>query len=181
MSPGISANIMMWNCLQMPGIRKAVCAFSMTMTSPEWTLVREVSMEAYEQVIGLVRQTVAIIAGVIFLVALAIYEFWLKKFMRQFNTLLDGIVRMGTGELDPIAAEPFTIDEFETMHQEIDRTSLALNHQMDTIRRMEREQMAQENKIKEQERIVQELTTAKEIQRSALPHIFPPFPERNVW
>ncbi len=47
--------------------------------------------------------------------------------------------------------------------------------------RMEREQMEQENKIKEQERIVQELTTAKEIQRSALPHIFPPFPERNVW
>ena len=65
------------------------------------------------------------------------------------------------------------------MHQEIDRTSLALNHQMDTIRRMEREQMEQENKIKEQERIVQELITAREIQRSALPHIFPPFPERE--
>ncbi len=157
----------------------SVCAFSMTMTSPEWTLVREVSMEAYEQVIRLVRQRVAIIAGVIFLVGLAIYEFWLKKFMRQFNTLLNGIVRMGKGELDPIAADPFTINEFETMHQEIDRTSLALNHQMDTIRRMEREQMEQENKIKEQERIVQELTTAKEIQRSALPHIFPPFPERK--
>lgn len=65
------------------------------------------------------------------------------------------------------------------MHLEIDRTSLALNHQMDTIRRMEREQMEQENKIKEQERIVQELITAREIQRSALPHIFPPFPERE--
>ena len=158
---------------------RSFCAFSRTMTSPEWTLVREVSMDGYERVIRGVRRSVAVIAVAVFLIAMAIYRFWLKKFMGQFNTLLNGIVRMGEGELEPIASGPFTISEFETMHQEIDRTSLALNHQMDTIRRMEREQMEQENKIKEQERIVQELITAREIQRSALPHIFPPFPERE--
>ena len=65
------------------------------------------------------------------------------------------------------------------MQNEIDRTSLALNRQMDTIRRMEREQMEQENLVREQERIAKELTTAREIQRSVLPHIFPPFPDRS--
>ena len=156
-----------------------VCAFSMTMKSPDWTLVREVSMANYEQVIHRVRTTVCLIAGLVFLIALALYRLWLKKFMRQFNTLLKGIIRMGEGELQPVVSAPFTIGEFETMQREIDRTSLALNHQMDTIRRMEREQMEQENMIKEQERIVKELSTARQIQRSVLPHIFPPFPERK--
>jgi sigma-B regulation protein RsbU (phosphoserine phosphatase) len=104
---------------------------------------------------------------------------WLKKFMLQFNLLLKGIIRMGEGELQPIDSAPFTIGEFEIMQQEIDRTSLALNNQMDTIRRMEREQMEQENMLKEQERIVKELSTARQIQRSVLPHIFPPFPDRK--
>ena len=156
-----------------------VSAFSMTMTSPAWTLVREVSMESYEQVIRRVRSTVCLIAGVVFLIALAIYRLWLKKFMRQFNTLLNGIIRMGEGDLEPVASEPFSIGEFEIMQQEIDRTGLALNRQMDTIRRMERERMEQENMIREQERIVKELSTARQIQRSVLPHIFPPFPERK--
>ena len=156
-----------------------VCSFSMTMPSPDWTIVREVSMENYEQVIKRVRGVIVGLAGVVFLIALAFYQLWLKKFMGQFNTLLNGIVRMGKGELEPVAAEPFSIGEFEIMQQEIDRTSLALNRQMDTIRLMERERMEQENMIKEQERIVKELSTARQIQRSVLPHIFPPFPERK--
>ena len=156
-----------------------VCAFSMTMNSPDWTIVREVSMENYEQVIRRVRSVVGITAAVVFLIALAFYQLWLKKFMGQFNTLLNGIVRMGKGELEPVAAEPFSISEFEIMHQEIDRTSLALNRQMDTIRRMERDRMERENMIKEQERIVKELSTARQIQRSVLPDIFPPFPDRK--
>ena len=156
-----------------------VCAFSMTMNSPDWTIVREVSMENYEQVIRRVRSVVGITAAVVFLIALAFYQLWLKKFMGQFNTLLNGIVRMGKGELEPVAAQPFSISEFEIMQQEIDRTSLALNRQMDTIRRMERDRMERENMIKEQERIVKELSTARQIQRSVLPHIFPPFPDRK--
>ena len=156
-----------------------VCSFSMTMPSPDWTIVREVSMENYEQVIKRVQGVIVGLAGVVFLIALAFYQLWLKKFMGQFNTLLNGIVRMGKGELEPVAAEPFSISEFEIMHQEIDRTSLALNRQMDTIRRMERDRMERENMIKEQERIVKELSTARQIQRSVLPHIFPPFPDRK--
>ena len=136
-------------------------------------------MENYEQVIRRVRSVVGITAAVVFLIALAFYQLWLKKFMGQFNTLLNGIVRMGKGELEPVAAQPFSISEFEIMHQEIDRTSLALNRQMDTIRRMERDRMERENMIKEQERIVKELSTARQIQRSVLPHIFPPFPDRK--
>lgn len=80
---------------------QSVCTFSMTMESPDWTLVREVSMENHEQVVSRVRLTVVIVAGVVFLIALAIYHLWLKKFMRQFNTLLGGITRMGEGELEP--------------------------------------------------------------------------------
>ena len=156
-----------------------VCAFSMTMDSPAWTLVREVSMDSYEQVIRGVRRSVWAVAGLVFLLGLAIYHFWLRQFMGQFNTLLKGIVRMGQGELKPAAPAPFSITEFETIQNEIDRTSLALNRQMDTIRRMEREQMEQENLVREQERIAKELTTAREIQRSVLPHIFPPFPDRS--
>ena len=155
-----------------------ICAFSMTMTSPPWTLVREVTMENYEQVIHGVRNSVAILAALVFLVALGIYEIWLKKFMSQFRTLLNGIVRMGQGELEPIASASFSTTEFETMHQEIDRTSLALNQQMDTIRRMEREQLEQEHYRQEQERIARELSMAREIQESAIPQIFPPFPDR---
>ena len=155
-----------------------VSAFSMTMKSPSWTLVREVPMENYEQVIRRVRGAICLIAIVVLLIALAIYRLWLKGFMRQFNLLLKGIIRMGEGDLAPIASAPFNIDEFEIMQQEINRTSQALNQQMDTIRRMEREQMEQENMIKEQERIVKELSTARQIQRSVLPHIFPPFPDR---
>ena len=158
---------------------RPVCAFSMTMTSPDWTVVREVSMENDEQVIRRVRSTVCLIGGAVLLIALAVYRLWLKKFMLQFNTLLSGIIRMGKGELQPGAPASYTIGEFEIMQQEIDRTSLALNRQMDTIRRMEREQMEQENMIREQERIVKELSTARQIQNSVLPHIFPPFPERK--
>lgn len=148
---------------------RPICTFSTTMASPNWTLLREVSMENYEQVIHRVRSSVGIIAGVVFLIALAIYELWLKKFMRQFNTLLHGIIRMGQGELEPIATGPFSIGEFETMHQEIDRTSLALNHQMDTIRQM----------TSEKERINTEMNLARDIQASMLPMIFPPYPERT--
>ena len=50
---------------------------------------------------------------------------------------------------------------------------------METIRRMERERMEAENLIKEQERIVKELSPARQIQNSVLPHIFPPFPDRK--
>lgn len=156
-----------------------VSSFSTAMESPAWTLVRKVSMAGSQQVVRRVRSIVFIMAGVVFAIAMALYQSWLKRFMHQFNALLSGITRMGRGELDPLQAEPFSIGEFETMHREIDRTSLALRQQMDTIRRMERERMEQENKIREQERIAEELATAKEIQMSALPHTFPPFPERK--
>ena len=156
-----------------------VCTFSMTMATPPWTLVREVSMESYEQVVHRVRSTVFLTGAVVLLIALALYRLWLKMFMGQFNLLLKGIIRMGKGELQPETPAPFTIGEFEIMQQEINRTSLALNHQMDTIRRMEREQMEQENLLKEQERLAKELITARQIQSSVLPHIFPPFPDRK--
>ena len=155
------------------------CAFSMTMASPDWTLVREVNMDNYEQVVHRVRGAIWIAAGVIFLIALVFYTLWLKKFMKQFNSLQDGIIRMGQGDLDRIEFEHFSISEFERMQEEITRTCDALGRQMDTIRRMEREQAEQENLKKEQERIEKELVMAREIQASALPNTFPAFPERT--
>ena len=156
-----------------------IYAFSMTMNSPAWTLIREVSMENYEQVILNVRRTVITVASVVLLIALTVYWLWLKRFMRQFSSLLSGIIRMGQGDLEPAVFEPSSIAEFKTMQKEINNTRLALNQQMETIRRMEREQMELENKKKEQELMLRELRMAKDIQRSVLPHIFPPFPERK--
>jgi sigma-B regulation protein RsbU (phosphoserine phosphatase) len=86
---------------------------------------------------------------------------------------------MGQGDLDQIKFERSTISEFETMQQEINITSLALKQQMETIRRMEREQIEQENRRKEQERIAEELKTAREVQANSLPSVFPPFPDRT--
>ena len=59
-----------------------VWAFSTVMEFPSWTLVREASIENYEQVIHRVRTTVALTAMVVFLIALALYRLWLRKFMR---------------------------------------------------------------------------------------------------
>lgn len=148
---------------------RAVSAFSMTMESPAWTLVRVISMEKYEKVISGVRGSVALLAGVIFLAALALYELWLKKYMRQFRTLLKGITEMGQSASEPITSRPSSITEFETMQNEINRTSLALNRQMDTIARM----------TAEQERISTEMNLARDIQASALPNSFPAFPGRR--
>jgi len=147
---------------------RSVSAFSMTMTSPQWTLVREVSMEESEQVIGRVRRSVGLLALAVFLVALAVYELWLRKFMQQHKKLVSGITRMGQ-ELEPLAGASFFTTEFETIRQEINRTSLALNDQMNTIREM----------TAERERISTEMDLAKNIQASALPSTFPAFPDRQ--
>ena len=155
------------------------CTFSKRMDSPAWTLVRRVSMESYEQVVNRVRNAVWILAGLVLLFALVIYRLWLKRFMRQFNSLQNGIVSMGHGNLDNVEFVPTSISEFETMQQEITRTCGALGQQMDTIRQMEREQAEQENAKKEQERIEKELIMAREIQANALPNDFPAFPERR--
>ena len=148
---------------------RSVCSFSMTMKSPAWTFVREVSMEEYEQVIRGVRGSVAVLASIIFLIALAFYDLWLKKFMLQFKTLLKGITRMGQSDSEPIRSGFSSINEFEIMQQEINQTSLALNRQMDTIRQMSAEK----------ERINTEMNLARSIQASALPSDFPAFPDRN--
>ena len=154
-------------------------AFSMSMDSPAWTLVRKVSMENAESVVRGVTISMAVLGAGVLLIALAAYELWLRKFMRQFNSMLNGIIRMGQGDLDQIKFERSTISEFETMQQEINKTSHALKQQMDTIRRMEREQIEQENRRKEQERIAEELKTAREVQANSLPSVFPPFPDRR--
>lgn len=157
---------------------RSLTAYSMAMSSPEWMLVREVSMEESHKIIRMVRLTVIILAGLIFLIALAIYGFWLRKFTQQYRKLLSGITRMGQ-ERAPLSGTSFFTTEFGFMQQEIDRTSIALHDQMDMIRKMEREQAELENQKKEQEMIQRELGTAKQIQESMLPHTFPPFPDRK--
>ena len=156
-----------------------MCSFSMTMDSPAWTLVREVSMEGYEQIVGGVTRSIAILGGLVLLAVVIVYQLWLKRFMRQFQSLLNGIIRMGQGDLEPVTFEPSSIEEFNQLRHEINRTRVALGEQMETIRRMEREQMEQENAKREQERIARELETARQIQASALPQTFPAFPDRG--
>ena len=156
-----------------------VCTFSMTMKSPAWTVVREVSMENYEQVVRRVRSSIILLGGAVFLIGLTLYWLWLKRRMPQFDSLLNGIIRMGEGDLETTEFEPTSINEFKRMQQEINKTSQALRQQMETIRQMERDRMELENKRKEQELILRELSTARQIQESMLPHIFPPFPDRR--
>lgn len=156
-----------------------ICSFSMTMTSTAWTLVREVSMEGYEQVISSVTRSLAFVGVVTLVAVMIVYRQWLKGFMRQFQSLLNGIVRMGQGDLESTEFEPTSIAEFQQMQGEINRTRVALGEQMETIRRMEREQMEQENARREQERIARELEMARDIQTSALPQTFPAFPDRT--
>ena len=156
-----------------------VCTFSMTMDSPDWTIIREISMEEYEQVVQRVRHSLILIGGAVFLIGMTIYWLWLKRRMPQFDSLLDGIIRMGEGDLETREFKPTSITEFRKMQQEINKTSQALQQQMETIRRMERDQMELENRKKEQEQIIRELSMAKQIQESMLPHIFPPFPDRK--
>ena len=158
---------------------RPVCAFSMTMESPAWTLVREVSMESYERLIAGIRLSAAIFGAAIILVALVAYILWLKKFMRQFRSLQKEIVRMGEGDLEATDFEPTSIVEFGQMQRQINRTRQALKQHIDTIRRMEREKMEVENERKEQERIARELSMAREIQESTLPRVFPAFPDRT--
>ena len=87
-----------------------ICTFSMTLTSPPWTMLRKVDMDDYELLVKVIRRVILIIAGVIHLFALALYHFWLKKFMFQFNMLLQGITRMGEGDLKPSGSASFTIE-----------------------------------------------------------------------
>ena len=101
---------------------------------------------------------------------MALYILWLKRRMPQFESLLDGIIRIGQGDLETREFVPTSIIEFQRMQQEINKTSQALREQMDTIRQMEREQMELENQKREQELIVRELSTARQIQESMLPH-----------
>ncbi len=147
-------------------------AFSMEMKSPAWTVIRQVSVEESEKVRNVVRAVSAIFGAIILLVTLIAYMLWLKKFMRQYNSLQNGIIRIGEGDLESTTFVPTSINEFEQMQMEINKTRLALINQIETIREMERDQMEQENKKKEQERISQELVLAKEIQASAMPQIF---------
>jgi sigma-B regulation protein RsbU (phosphoserine phosphatase) len=149
------------------------------MDSPAWTVVREVSMENYEKVVRYVRRTVTVVAFGIFVIVMVIYLVWLKRRMPQFDSLLDGIIRIGQGDLETREFVPTSIIEFQRMQQEINKTSQALRQQMDTIRQMEREQMELENQKRAQELIVRELSTARQIQESMLPHIFPPYPDRS--
>lgn len=146
-----------------------VCAFSMKMDSPAWTVVREVSMANYEQVVQSVRRSVALIAGAVFLIGTAFYYLWLKRRMPQFDSLLNGIIRMGEGDLNVREFKPTSINEFKRMQQEINKTSQALQQQMETIRQM----------TAEKEHISTEMNLAREIQVSVLPMVFPPFPERK--
>lgn len=148
---------------------RPVCAFAMTMDSPDWTFVREASMEEYERISRGVSGSAAVLTLAVFAAGVGFYQLWLRKFMRQFRALLQGITRMGQSGSEPAAPGISTITEFEIMQREINRTSLALNGQMETIRKM----------TAEKERVSTEMNLARNIQASALPGSFPAFPDRN--
>lgn len=119
----------------------SVCVFAGELANPDWTLVREVSMDSYEKSIREIRRMVWLLSGAVFALALGCYLIWLKRFMRSFDTLKTGIIRLGNGEFVPMEDKPFSVEEFESMRQEMNKTGLSLAQYMETIRRMEREQL----------------------------------------
>ena len=154
-------------------------SFQTVLDSPPWVIVREVSMEGHEAVVSAVRRMTAVFGAVLLVIVVIVFLLWHIRFIRQFKSLVNGIVRLGEGDLESTSFVPTSIEEFKQMQTEINRTREALNHQMDTIRQMEREQAKLENERKEQERIAQELVLAREIQANALPNVFPAFPDRT--
>ena len=117
------------------------CVFTMPVAASGWTLAREVSMTEHEQMIRRLQGLVISVAGVLLAVGFAFYLIWLKRVMRSFNKLKEGITRVGQGELTPMADASFRTEELENMGRELDRASISLNQKMDTIRRMEREKV----------------------------------------
>ena len=115
------------------------CVFTMPLASSGWTLAREASMAEHEQMIRCLQALVISAAGVLLAVGFAFYLIWLKRVMRSFNQLKEGITRVGQGDLTPMANASFRTEELENMGRELDRASISLNQKMDTIRRMERE------------------------------------------
>ena len=120
---------------------ESYCVFSVVQETTGWILVREVSMEPTLQSIGRIQRTVWLLVGIALIVALGIYLFWLRHFMRSFNALKNDIVRLGQGKLAPAADAPMSIEEFESMRRELNRAGLSLNRHMETMRRMEREKL----------------------------------------
>ena len=119
----------------------SVCLFAGSLGNPDWTMVREVSMNDYEESIRKITRMVWLLSGAVFVFAIGCYLIWLKRFMRSFDMLKTGIIRLGNGEFVPMEDKPFSVEEFESMRQEMNKTGLSLARHMETIRRMEREQL----------------------------------------
>ena len=115
------------------------CVFTMPVASSGWTLGREVPMAEHEQMVRRLHGLVFSVAGVLLAVGLMFYLLWLGRVMHSFNKLKEGIIRVGQGELTPMANVSFQTEELENMGRELDKASIFLNQKMDTIRRMERE------------------------------------------
>ena len=120
---------------------ESCCIFSISQGTTGWTLVREVSMEDTLRSIRRIQRLVWMMVGIALIVALVIYLFWLRHFMRSFNALKSDIIRLGQGKLEPAGDAPMSIEEFESMRHELNRASLSLNRHMETVRRMEREKL----------------------------------------
>lgn len=120
---------------------ESYCIFSISQDTAGWVLVREVSMEDTLRSIRRIQRLVWMMVGIALIVALVIYLFWLKHFMRSFNALKSDIIRLGQGKLEPAGDAPMSIEEFESMRHELNRASLSLNRHMETVRRMEREKL----------------------------------------
>lgn len=127
-------------------LNQSWCVFTMPLAASGWTLSREVSMAEYQHTIRRLQAYVWMLAGAVLAGGLIFYLFWLRRFMHGFNALESGIVRLGQGEITPMKGATFQIREFAGMGRELDKTSVALNEQMDTIRRMERERLELEMK-----------------------------------
>ena len=120
---------------------ESYCIFSISQDTAGWVLVREVSMEDTLRSIRRIQRLVWMMVGIALIVALVIYLFWLRHFMRSFNALKSDIIRLGQGKLEPAGDAPMFIEEFESMRHELNRASLSLNRHMETVRRMEREKL----------------------------------------
>ena len=120
---------------------ESVYVYSSRLPELNWNLIREMPMEMYERNLRQMRLTVWLVAALVFLIALFIYLLWLKRFMRNFDTLKTGIIQLGEGHLETQIDQPLNVEEFENIRQEFNQMNLSLNRHIDQIRKMEHDQL----------------------------------------
>ncbi len=109
-----------------------------------WYLVRRISTQSYEMTARNMRLIIWLVAGGLMIASMLIYLLWIKRFVRSFNILKDGIIRTGGGNLWEPIHKPFSIIELDTLRNSFNDMNRSLDELIRSKQRIEREQVEAE-------------------------------------